>query len=84
MSINSSVQQLSGGIASVIAGLIVVQTSAGQLRHYDTIGYIVSATIIITIVMMRSINRIVLQKSQEREKSQTIPADNLIIKGVEA
>jgi predicted MFS family arabinose efflux permease len=84
MSINSSVQQLSGGIASVIAGLIVVQTSAGQLRHYDTIGYIVSATIIITIVMMRSINKIVLQKSQEREKSQTIPADNLIIKGVEA
>jgi predicted MFS family arabinose efflux permease len=83
MSINSSVQQISGGIASVIAGLIVVQTTGGQLKHYDTIGYIVGATIIITIFMMRSININVLRKSQLQEKSQTISADNLIIEGAE-
>ena len=64
MSINSSVQQISGGIASVIAGLIVVQTSGGKLTHYNTLGYIVSATIIVTIFMMRSINRNVVKKSQ--------------------
>jgi predicted MFS family arabinose efflux permease len=84
MSINSSVQQLSGGIASVIAGLIVVQTTGGQLRHYDTIGYIVASTIIITIIMMRSINRYVSGKSQVQEKSQTITPENLLIKGAEA
>ena len=78
MSINSSVQQLSGGIASVVAGLIVVQTAGGQLIHYDTIGYIVSATIIITIIMMRSINRYVLRKSQLQEKSQTIPVKTVL------
>jgi hypothetical protein len=64
MSINSSVQQISGGIASIIAGLIVIQTSSGKLSHYNTIGYIVSASIIVTIIMLRSINRSVNQKAQ--------------------
>jgi predicted MFS family arabinose efflux permease len=64
MSINSSVQQISGGIASVIAGLIVIQTSSGKLSHYNTIGYIVSVSIIVTIIMLRSINRSVTQKAQ--------------------
>ena len=62
MSINSSVQQLSGGIASIVAGLIIVQTGGGKLKHYDTIGYIVVASIIITIIMIRSINNNVLKK----------------------
>lgn len=64
MSINSSVQQLSGGIASVIAGVIVVQTADGKLKHYDTVGYIVAASMIVTIIMLRTINKYVLQKSQ--------------------
>jgi MFS family permease len=71
MSINSSVQQLSGGIASVIAGLIVVQTTGGKLMHYNTIGFIVAGTIIITIFMLRSINNNVLKKS----KLQTAPSE---------
>src|SRR5690606_13896600 len=33
MSINSSVQQVSGGIGSALAGLIVFQTSDGKLEH---------------------------------------------------
>jgi predicted MFS family arabinose efflux permease len=74
MSINSSVQQFSGGIASVIAGLIVVQTGSGTLKHYDTIGYIVSGSIIVTIIMMRSINNYVLQKTKSQIIEQAIPA----------
>ena len=72
MSINSSVQQLSGGIASVIAGLIIVQTSTGRLKHYDIIGYIVVATIILTIIMMRSINKYVIKKSESPDPTQSI------------
>ena len=75
MSINSSVQQISGGIASVVAGLIIVQTSNGILKHYDIIGYIVVATIILTVVMMRSINKYVLKKSESLASSQTIQTD---------
>lgn len=56
MSINSSVQQISGGIATFIAGLIVVQTPEGKLIHYDTLGYVVLGAILITIIMMHSIH----------------------------
>ena len=70
MSINSSIQQLSGGLASVFAGLIVTQTSSGSLRHYNTVGYIVSGTIIITILMIRTINTYVTKKSQQQSVSQ--------------
>jgi predicted MFS family arabinose efflux permease len=75
MSINSSLQQISGGIASVIAGLIVVQTSTGILKHYNIIGYIVVATIILTIIMMRSINRYVLKRSESVASSHAIQKD---------
>ncbi len=75
MSINSSLQQLSGGIASIIAGLIVVQTSTGILKHYNTIGYIVVGTIMLTIIMMRSISKYVLKKSESFEQSQAIPGE---------
>jgi predicted MFS family arabinose efflux permease len=79
MSINSSVQQLSGGIASIIAGLIVVQTGKGTLKHYDTIGYIVVASIVLTIIIMNSLNRSVLQKGQTPFVSQAIPDSTIKI-----
>lgn len=40
MSFNSSVQQISSGIAASIAGAIVTQNEMGQLEHYDWVGYI--------------------------------------------
>lgn len=49
MSITSSVQQISGGIASAIAGLIVYQAPNGILQRYDILGYVVIATMLITI-----------------------------------
>lgn len=51
MSINASVQQISGGIAAWIAGKIVVQT-ATKLEHYDTLGYVVMSVTVISIGMM--------------------------------
>jgi predicted MFS family arabinose efflux permease len=63
MSINASVQQISGGFASVIAGMIVVQTESGALLHYDTLGYVVVGAMIITVVMMYFINEQVSRKA---------------------
>lgn len=60
MGVNSSVQQVSGGIASAVAGMIVIQLPSGQLVHYDTLGYIVVAAMIITILMMYVIHRNVM------------------------
>jgi predicted MFS family arabinose efflux permease len=64
MSINSSVQQISGGIASIIAGLIVVQTANGTLKNYNILGYIVVSTILITIGMMYFVNQFVNKKTK--------------------
>ncbi|PRY11356.1 putative MFS family arabinose efflux permease [Pontibacter ummariensis] len=66
MSIQSSVQQISGGLASAFAGLIVVQTSEGTLEHYDLLGYLVVLSSIVTIVMMLLIDRSVKQKADDK------------------
>jgi predicted MFS family arabinose efflux permease len=43
MSFNSSVQQISSGIAASIAGAIVTRNELGQLEHYNWVGYIALA-----------------------------------------
>lgn len=64
MSVNSSVQQFSGGIASVIGGLIVVQSASGALEHYNIVGYVVVGTIVLTILILRYINKYVVEKAK--------------------
>jgi len=69
MGINSSVQQISGGIASFIAGLIVVQkTTTSPLEHYDVLGYVVACTITLTVIMMYFINRMVERSLAAKDK----------------
>lgn len=59
MAVSSSLQQVSGGVASVLAGLIVSKGADGTLEHFSTIGYIVSGTSLVTLVMVYYINRAV-------------------------
>jgi len=59
MSISSSMQQVAGGVASSAAGLIVTQTGDGPLEHYDRLGYVVSAAVVITVLFMSKINLLV-------------------------
>src|SRR5205814_3931546 len=52
MSINSSLQQIAGGIAAGVGGLIVVQKiKTSPLQHYDTLGYVIVVIITINIIM---------------------------------
>jgi len=62
MAINSSLQQLAGGIASSAAGFIVVQTAQGPLAHYEELGYVVAGAMSITVVLMFKVNRMVRSK----------------------
>jgi predicted MFS family arabinose efflux permease len=65
MGINSSIQQVSGGIASFIAGLIVNQpTSTSPLQHFEVIGYVTICTMMVTMLMMYFIDRQVSAKLQ--------------------
>lgn len=49
MSLVSSVQMLSSGLATLLAGLIMTRTPDGQIAHYDTVGYIAVACGLLTI-----------------------------------
>jgi predicted MFS family arabinose efflux permease len=62
MGINTSVQQLSGGIASAVAGLIVFQNPSGFMEHYDILGYVVIGSMFIAMWMMYYLNRRVQRK----------------------
>ena len=63
MGINSSIQQVSGGIASFVAGLIIFQpTKNAPLQHFDTVGYVAACSMLITLGMMFVINRQVSRK----------------------
>jgi predicted MFS family arabinose efflux permease len=74
MSIQSSVQQFAGGIASAVAGLIVVQKESGYLEHYGTLGYIVIVSILITLSMMYFINQMVKTKFAVKKEVKAEPA----------
>ena len=52
MSVSSSIQQISGGLAAIFAGLIVRENKNGTLDHFDTLGYIVTLALFVTIAMM--------------------------------
>jgi len=56
-SINASIQQLSGGLASLVAGHIVTRGADGKILHYDVAGYAVVASSLITAFLLTRIQR---------------------------
>ena len=63
MSINASLQQLSGGVAAALAGKIVVQqTNFSPLEHYDIVGYVVVAFSILGLFFMYRVDRLVKRR----------------------
>ncbi len=73
MSINASMQQFSGGVASMLAGLIVVQEPGGRLLHYDRLGYVVTGAMTLVIVFMYPINQAVMRKAAAVAAAQPKP-----------
>lgn len=55
LSFNSSVQQLSAGLASFFGGMILVENSAGELQNFGYIGYIAIAISLLCIPLIRRI-----------------------------
>mgnify|MGYP003663722240 CR=1 FL=1 len=59
MSVNSSVQQVSGAIASLLAGAIVYQAIDGKLMNYPLLGATVILTMVISMYLMRRVDRMI-------------------------
>jgi len=67
MSINSSLQQIAGGVAAAFAGMIVVQKDKySPLQHYDTLGYVIIGVSIVSIFLMYRVSVMVKNKLKEK------------------
>jgi predicted MFS family arabinose efflux permease len=75
MSINSSIQQLGGGIASIVGGWIIGQDAAGRLVHYDTLGYVTIGAFMICIVLMYFVNELL----SVRKSSPAAPPERVAV-----
>ncbi len=61
--VSASLQQVSGGVASIIAGAVVAQSPAGELERFDWLGYIVIATTLLSVGLMYLIQKAVAEAS---------------------
>lgn len=55
--VSASIQQLSGGLASVIAGHMVAIDANGKLMHFDVVGYTVAATSLVCLFLVWRVER---------------------------
>jgi len=55
--ISASLQQLSGGLASVIAGHIVSIGVDGQLQNFDVVGYVLVGTSLVSLLLVWHLDR---------------------------
>lgn len=63
MSINSSLAQISGGIAAAIAGSIVVQPSkTAPIEHYNIVGYVLAGVVTVNLILMYRVSEVVRKK----------------------
>jgi len=58
MSINSSVQQLSAGLASFSAGYIVKESATGSLLHYSWVGFVACAITLVAVWVVRHLKQV--------------------------
>jgi len=74
MSINSSLNQIAGGVASTAAGKIVTQANQGTpLQHYDIIGYIVVLITMISIALMWRVNKLAVERAKLKQPNSLFP-----------
>jgi predicted MFS family arabinose efflux permease len=64
--VSASLQQLSGGLGSVLAAAIIAENADGSLRHFDWLGYIVVATATISLVGMYFVQKSVAHRAGQR------------------
>jgi predicted MFS family arabinose efflux permease len=70
MSINSSLQQIAGGVAAVIAGWVIFQKQDGKLLHFNILGYICIGIMVVCAFCVYYINKRVLRRIHYQGKER--------------
>jgi predicted MFS family arabinose efflux permease len=69
MSINSSLQQMAGGLAAMFAGLVVVQqTKTSPLENFNVLGYVMVGFMLWCIYLVWRVSQIINRKTEERKR----------------
>lgn len=67
MSVNASLQQIAGGVAAAVGGLIVVQkTKSSPLEHYNTLGFVIVGLSAISIYMVYRVSKLIKKQRQPK------------------
>jgi len=64
--VGASLQQLSGGLGSVLAAALIAQDADGSLRHFDRLGYVVVTTAVISLIVMYFVQRPIAAQAGKR------------------
>jgi predicted MFS family arabinose efflux permease len=68
MSINSSLQQIAGGVAAAVAGMIVTQKGKGMpLENYNIVGYVIVVISTISLFLMWRVNNLTKNKMESKD-----------------
>lgn len=71
MSINASLQQIAGGVAAAVAGMIVVQsTKFSPLQHYNIVGYVVVGLSMLSIFLIYRVSQLIIANRPELNKAK--------------
>ncbi|MCX6276371.1 MAG: MFS transporter [Bacteroidetes bacterium] len=66
MSVNSSLQQIAGGFAAGIGGMIVVQQNRfSPLEHYDTLGFVIVGLTLVCIFLIYRVSRLIKERRND-------------------
>lgn len=75
MSINSSLQQIAGGVAAAIGGMIVVQkTKTSPLEHYNTLGYVIIGLTVVSVYMLYRVSSMIRRQQAMKKEAVVIEA----------
>ncbi len=62
MAISTSLQQISGGFAAVIAGTIVHEAADGKIENFNTLGYILIITAIFNFIILYYLDKQLIRR----------------------
>jgi predicted MFS family arabinose efflux permease len=73
MSINASLQQIAGGVAAFVAGMIVVQKdNSSPLEHYNTLGIVAAAISLLCIYMVYRVSQLAKKTPKQAPINQGV------------
>jgi predicted MFS family arabinose efflux permease len=84
MSINSSLQQIAGGVAAAFAGMIVIQKDKfSPLEHYNTLGYIIVGISCVSVFLLYRVSKLVksrvVQTRVQKEEQVIMEKEEFLI-----